>query len=207
MAESEARAEDWARDMVIAELQRAFPDGILPSDLQDRLAIGTNDLRLTLGALREDGTIRDDGSGEVMLNRSEGHDERTAPAVEPPPTALAQELHAAAAGESGETDEAAADGEAEQQHPLAEAQPAAADDVEDDETETPDYSVSLLVSVEFPLPAGPFDGNPPDDEVAVKVAEALRDRVRDGLAQITPDGDVRVELVALEQLVRREVAL
>lgn len=201
MAESEPRAEDWARDMVVAELQRAFPDGILPSDLQDRLAIGTADLRTTLDALRADETIRDDGSGEVVLNRSEEHDERTAPAVEPAPTALAQELHAAAAGESSEDDEAAAE------QPGAEAQPAAASEPDEDETETPDYTASMLVSVEFPLPHGPFDGDPPEDEIAVKVAEALRDRIRDGLAQITPDGDVRVELVALEQLVRRPVDL
>jgi hypothetical protein len=198
MAESEARAEDWARDMVVGELQRAYPDGILPSDLQDRLAIGTADLRTTLDALRADGTIRGNSSGEVALNRNEEHDERTAPAVESPPTALAQELHAA--DETPEGDDA-------QEQPVAEAQATGKEDVEDDETETPDYTVSLLVSVEFPLPRGPFDGNPPDDEVAVKVAEALRDRVRNGLAQITPDGDVRVELVALEQLVRRQVDL
>jgi hypothetical protein len=201
MAQSE-QPENWARDMVVSELQRAFPDGILPSDLQDRLGIGTSDLRIVLGALREDGTIRDDGSGEVVLNREEGKDERTAPAVEPVPTDLARELHEAAAGESG-------DGEDDEQPAAAPAATAEAEAHEqpDEDDPAPEYTASLLVNVEFPLPRGPYDGAPTDDQIARSLAEALRGRLRDGLGQMTPEGDVRVELVALEQLVRRPVEL
>lgn len=53
----------WARDMILVELRREAPHAVGKSDLQERTGLGTDDLRIALSELTEEGAVSalDDG--------------------------------------------------------------------------------------------------------------------------------------------------
>lgn len=177
------------KDMVVAELQRVWPDGILLTELQESTGMGTSDLRATLGALGEEGLVsRKDEDGKVYLVRDEdaATDETQRPAVETAPASAATE------------DEP----EPEEDEPVTE------DEHEHVDLAREMYEGRMAIELRFSPPSGPFDGEPPEpDEVARQVMLALRDRARDAVESTFPSAEVDVSLVSLDALSPRPVSL
>jgi hypothetical protein len=188
--ENQMPAEEWMKDMVVAELQRVWPDGILLTELQESTGMGTSDLRATLGALGDEGLVsRKDEDGKVYLVRDEeaATDETQRPAVETAPA------------------NAATDSEPED---APDEEPVTGGEHEHADLPREMYEGRMAIELRFSPPTGPFDGEPPEpDEVARQVMLALRDRARDAVESTFPSAEVDVSLVSLDALNPRAVSL
>lgn len=82
-------APGWARDQVLTELRRSFPEPLSQGELQKTTGLGTGDLRAVVAELVGEEWLEDSSAGFVLTEV--GYDPETAPLGQPMGAAIESE--------------------------------------------------------------------------------------------------------------------
>ena len=175
-AESEVPA--WMTDLVVTQLRRSYPEPVSKEALQEQCGMGAGDLRMTLAALEEEGTIAAEGDGYSYVEGG------------------------AAIGQRPDEAAAAGEGDAPPDALLGEGEAPAAVEPEPESARQPDaktgdtrYQVIIAVEVGF-YPE--LEEGETDDEAAVRESEAIMGAAAAGISEAFPELPVGLRVAALD---------
>lgn len=170
MAE-ESAAPEWAKDMIVTELRRAYPESVGKDDLQERCGIGPVDMRAALVELEEAGQVTDNDEGYRYVDAADG-------AFGPAP--LSEDPDE---GEDADEDVAA-----------AEEQPAAPIPSPTPASEAR-YELTLVIQVSYyPEP----EGDEGADAAALRESRLLADAAAEGILERYTDLPVAARIAKVE---------
>jgi hypothetical protein len=181
---TEAAEGQWARDLLETELARAGEEGLTKRQLQERLSIGTEDLRTGLELLGNEGLLQEKGERIVLTDPTIG--QRPDEGLEG-----AEAEEEAALGEVMKDDDADAfvppEEEAEE-----EAVPGLAEAAQQVATTDGFYRSRLMLDVSFKPDA------PGGDDAAVRDAEKLLKAAEAGVRKAYPDLAIASGVVSVD---------